>query len=46
MNGTNPIKKYLNEKSSLSKLNEEFCKMISGKSDIFYGTNKEILLAK
>lgn len=22
---------------------EEFCKMISGKSDIFYGTNKEIL---
>ena len=25
---------------------EEFCQMISGKSDIFYGTNKEILLAK
>ena len=25
---------------------EEFCRMISGKSDIFYGTNKEILLAK
>ena len=23
---------------------EEFCKMISGKDDIFYGTNKEILL--
>lgn len=23
---------------------EEFCKMISGKSDIFYGTNREILL--
>ncbi len=23
---------------------EEFCKIISGKSDIFYGTNKEILL--
>ena len=23
---------------------EEFCKMISGKSDIFYGTNKEVLL--
>ena len=23
---------------------EEFCKMISGKKDIFYGTNKEILL--
>ena len=23
---------------------EEFCKMISGKSDIFYGTNKECLL--
>ncbi len=25
---------------------EEFCKMISGHSDIFYGTNKEILLQK
>ena len=25
---------------------EEFLKMISGKDDIFYGTNKEILLAK
>ncbi|MCR5151092.1 MAG: polysaccharide deacetylase family protein [Clostridiales bacterium] len=24
---------------------EEFCKMISGKSDIFYGTNKEVLLS-
>lgn len=24
---------------------EEFCKMMSGKSDIFYGTNKEVLLA-
>ncbi|MBO4894561.1 MAG: polysaccharide deacetylase family protein [Clostridia bacterium] len=23
---------------------EEFCKMISGKSDIFYGTNREVLL--
>ena len=23
---------------------EEFCKMMSGKSDIFYGTNKEVLL--
>lgn len=23
---------------------EEFCKMISGKEDIFYGTNKEVLL--
>ncbi len=23
---------------------EEFCKLISGKSDIFYGTNKEVLL--
>ena len=23
---------------------EEFCKIISGKSDIFYGTNKEVLL--
>lgn len=23
---------------------EEFCQMISGKSDIFYGTNKEVLL--
>ena len=23
---------------------EEFCKMISGKDDIFYGTNKEVLL--
>lgn len=23
---------------------EEFCKMISGKTDIFYGTNKEVLL--
>ena len=23
---------------------EEFCKMISGKKDIFYGTNKEVLL--
>ena len=23
---------------------EEFCKMISGKSDIFYGTNKEVIL--
>lgn len=25
---------------------EEFCKMISGKSDVFYGTNAEVLLAK
>ena len=25
---------------------EEFLKMMSGKDDIFYGTNKEILLAK
>ncbi|MDO5478521.1 MAG: polysaccharide deacetylase family protein [Clostridia bacterium] len=25
---------------------DEFCRMISGKNDIFYGTNKEILLAK
>lgn len=25
---------------------EEFCKIISNKKDIFYGTNKEILLAK
>ncbi|MFA7636794.1 MAG: polysaccharide deacetylase family protein [Monoglobales bacterium] len=25
---------------------EEFCKLISGKDDIFYGTNKEILLKK
>ena len=24
---------------------EEFCKMMSGKSDIFYGTNKEVLLS-
>ncbi|MBR5155607.1 MAG: polysaccharide deacetylase family protein [Clostridia bacterium] len=24
---------------------DEFCKMISGKSDIFYGTNKEVLLS-
>ena len=24
---------------------EEFCRLISGKSDIFYGTNREILLA-
>lgn len=23
---------------------EEFCRMISGKDDIFYGTNKEVLL--
>ena len=23
---------------------EEFCKMMSGHSDIFYGTNKEVLL--
>lgn len=23
---------------------EEFCKLISGRSDIFYGTNKEVLL--
>ena len=23
---------------------EEFCKLISGKDDIFYGTNKEIFL--
>ena len=23
---------------------EEFCQMISGKEDIFYGTNKEVLL--
>lgn len=23
---------------------EEFCRMISGKEDIFYGTNKEVLL--
>lgn len=25
---------------------EEFLKLISGKSDIFYGTNKEVLLKK
>ena len=25
---------------------EEFCRMISGHSDIFYGTNKEVLLSK
>ena len=25
---------------------EEFCKMISGKDDIFYGTNKEVLLGE
>ena len=25
---------------------EEFCKMISGQKDIFYGTNKEVLLSK
>lgn len=24
---------------------EEFCKMISGKDDVFYGTNKEVLLS-
>ena len=23
---------------------EEFCKIVSGKDDVFYGTNKEILL--
>lgn len=23
---------------------EEFCKLISGRADIFYGTNKEVLL--
>ena len=23
---------------------EEFCRMMSGKEDIFYGTNKEVLL--
>ena len=28
------------------ELFEEFLKMMSGKDDIFYGTNKEILLAK
>lgn len=25
---------------------ERFCKMVSGKPDVFYGTNKEVLLAK
>ncbi len=25
---------------------EEFCKLISGKKDVFYGTNKEVLLQK
>ena len=25
---------------------EEFCKMISGRDDIFYGTNREVLLAR
>lgn len=28
------------------KLFEEFCEMISGRDDIFYGTNKEVLLEK
>lgn len=25
---------------------EEFCKLISGREDIFYGTNEEVLLKK
>ena len=25
---------------------EEFCRLISGKNDIFYGTNKEVLLER
>ena len=25
---------------------EEFCRMMAGAPDIFYGTNKEVLLAK
>jgi len=31
---------------ALVQLFEQFLKMMSGKDDIFYGTNKEILLAK
>ena len=28
------------------ELFDGFCKMMSGRKDIFYGTNKEVLLAK
>lgn len=35
---------YNNEKQMTWDYFEEFCKLISNKEDIFYGTNKEILL--
>lgn len=42
---TEPWRSFM-EKSSDSRWSamEDFCKMISGKDDVFYGTNREVLL--
>ena len=39
------IKKYIEGYVNVKEF-EEFCKMMSGHKDIFYGTNKEVLLGK